>query len=741
MKARIISGRVLSAMAAAAMTVSCVSLSAWAYDEEYDNVFTFTDTAVTAENESGSGFKISGTDLTINQAGTYVVSGSCVEGTIKIKASTTGVVLVLEDLTLTSSTGSPLSVNKGAETTIVIEGTNTIKDAEDPANETSTDTEVADAFDGAAIKVKTGASATFTGTGTLNVDGSECKNGIKGAATASITVGASTSDTFTMNVSAANNALASDGSVTVNGGKLNLTADGDGLKASPDEDDTDSAGTVTINGGDITIVSGEDGIQADGGFTMTGGTVDVTAAGGYKYNSQIEAADISAKGIKSDSSIVISGGTVTIDSADDGIHLNGTTGNEAVLIKDGNITIKSGDDGIHSDYYLTVSGGTINVGQSYEGLEGAVVDLAGGKGTIISSDDGINAANGDLTSYAFDLRISGGEWYINAGGDGLDSNGDINISGGYTEVFGSSQGDNAALDYGDFNASFNVTGGTVVGIGMSNMATTPTSGSCIVFGSSGGMGGGFGGQFGGQTSTSSVSLSQGDSVVIKDSSGNTVYSTTAVKSANHIVFASDTLDSSETYTLYVNGTSKATATVSQGSGQQGPGQQGPGEQGGNRPGQPGEDPFSQNFTYSVTLNTDDETLSAETVTVIFSDGSREMTAQTDSTGAFSVPMGLMDGTYTMTVSAEGFAARTYTVTMNRGQLSEDPAVILDLLGDINGDKKLNATDLLLAKSHIKGVSLLTDYQLECADIDASGSITAADLLRMKSHIKGVTKLW
>lgn len=746
MRARIISRKVLSAMAAAAMTVSCVSLSAWAYDEDYDNVFTFTDTSVTAENENGSGFKISGTDLTISKAGTYVVSGNCVEGTIKIKASTTGVVLVLEDLTLTSSTGSPLSVNKGAEATIVIEGTNTIKDAEDPANETSEDTEVADAFDGAAIKVKAGASAIFTGTGTLNVDGSECKNGVKGGATASITVGTSAADTFTINAAAANNAFASDGSVTVNGGTLNLTADGDGLKSSPDEDDADSAGTVTINGGNLTIISGEDGIQADGSFTMTGGTVDITSAGGYKYNSQIEAADISAKGIKSDTSIVISGGTINIDSADDAIHLNGTTGNEAVIIKDGNITIRSGDDGIHSDYYLTVSGGTIDIEQSYEGLEGAVIDLAGGKGTIYSSDDGINAANGDLTNYDFDLIISGGEWYINADGDGLDSNGDISVTGGYTQVFGSSQGDNAALDYGDNNASFTVTGGTVVGIGMSNMATTPTSGSYIVFGSSG-MGGfgGFGGQFGDQSSSSSVSLSKGDTVVIKDSSGNEVYSTTAVKSANHIVFASDTLDSSETYTLYVNGTSKATSTVSEGSsGQQG----GPGgQQGGDRPGQPGSgdqpggDSFGRNSSYTVTLNTDDATLSAETATITFSDGNREMTTQTDSTGSFTVPMGLMDGTYTMTVSADSFAARTYTVTMSRGQLSEDPQITLNLLGDINGDKKLSASDLLLAKTHIKNVSLLTDYQFECADIDDSGTVNASDLLKMKSHIKGVSLLW
>ncbi|MBR1752197.1 MAG: carbohydrate-binding domain-containing protein [Ruminococcus sp.] len=532
MKARII-GKTVSAFTAAAVLAASAAWSAFAYDtSDAVNTFTFTDDGITASSTEG-GYEISGTDLKITSSGTYVVTGECVEGTITVKKGTTDVVLILDSLTLTSSTSSPVSINKGSSATIVIEGESTIKDAEDPANETSTDTEVADAFEGAAIKVKSGASLTITGDGTLNIDGSECKNGIKGGATSTITVGADKTDGFTLNINAANTGLAADGELIINGGNINVTADNDGIKSSPDDDDTDSLGKLTVNGGNITVTSGDDGIKGQNGADILGGTITVTAV----------------------------------------------------------------DDGIKSDYVLNIGsedGGeepVITVISSYEGLEGAAVNLYSGSGVINSSDDGINAANGDLTDYDFELNIYGGSWYINADGDGLDSNGNINVSGGFTEVFGSSQGDNAALDYGDNGNGLYITGGTVVGIGMSQMANVPTTGTYLQFGNTAGQMGGMPGQQGGnqpggtqpgggnqpgggtqpgqpggQQSDSSAIMTSGDTIVIKDSSGNTVYESTAVKNADSLVFASTELDSSETYTLYVNGESVGTATVSEGTG-------------------------------------------------------------------------------------------------------------------------------------------------------------------------------
>lgn len=508
-----------------ALLVGLFTGTAAAADTASDVTFTFSDAGITVSDESAEGYKISGTDLTINAAGTYTVTGSCADGTITVKKGTAGVTLVLSDLTLTSSTSAPLSCNKETGVTLVVTGTNTLTDAEDPAAEESTDEAVADAFEGAAVKVKAGAALTITGTGTLNADGSACKNAIKGGSTASITVDGG----MTLNLKAANSGLASDGSVEIKSGTLNITAENDGIKSEPDEDDTDSAGAVTISGGTITLNTGDDAIHAAGNLTVTGGE----------------------------------------------------------------ITIYSGDDALHSEYDLVIgtegsaSGPSITVNSCVEGLESARVYLNSGSGNITASDDGVNAAT-DAAVDEVAIYVSGGSWYVNAGGDGLDAGGDsqnnrggdIYLNGGAVEVFGSADNGNSALDY---DGSCAANGGTLLAVGMSGMAQTPTSGVYVAFGQ-GGMGGP-----GGQGS--SVSIRKGSTIEIRDASGNTVYSATAAKSANHVVFAGSALTSGASYTLYVNGTQTATAAAVTGSGQPG----GPGGQPGGQPpvgpgGQPGEQP-------------------------------------------------------------------------------------------------------------------------------------------------------
>lgn len=572
---------VLAAMLVGAFTLSAKAASAVS--------FTFTDSGITVSGAS-EGYEIDGTALKITASGTYTITGSCTDGSITVKKGVTDVTLVLNDLTLSSSTGAPLCCNKSTEVTLSLSGTSTLTDAEDPDDEDSTDEAVADAFEGAVIKVKSGASLTITGTGTLNADGSNCKNGVKGAASATITV-----ESGTLNITAAKNGLACDNAVIINGGKLNITAGNDAIKAEPDEDDADSKGTITINGGEITINATGDGVQATGLLTITGGSIDVTTFGGYTKAANL--GDDSAKGLKSDAGVVISGGTFTLNCADDAVHSDAD-----VTITGGTFTIQSGDDAIHSDYVTTLgteggsSGPSITVKNSYEGVEGGKVYLHSGTGSITASDDGVNAAN-DAENYQMAITITGGNWTINAGGDGLDaggdsrnnSGGDIIITGGVTEVYGAADNGNSALD---FDGSMTYSGGTLLAVGMNGMAQTPTSGTYVVFGQSGMGGGFFGGFFGGNTGSSSVNLKSGDSISISDSSGNVLYTATAVKNANHVVFMSDKITSGESYTLQVNGSTAATATASTGSGQSGMQPGGDSSQGGNHPGQGGTQPPS-----------------------------------------------------------------------------------------------------------------------------------------------------
>ena len=113
----------------------------------------------------------------------------------------------------------------------------------------------------------------------------------------------------------------------------------------------------------------------------------------------------------------------------------------SLTILSGDLTMDAGDDAVHSDYYLTVGaagtdGPTITVTSCNEGLEAADLSIAGGNITIHAGDDCLNAANSDLTGYAFTLSISGGTLVMDTtSGDGIDSNGTLSISGGTVVVW------------------------------------------------------------------------------------------------------------------------------------------------------------------------------------------------------------------------------------------------------------------------------------------------------------------
>ena len=549
-----------AAVLAGAMAIPACAAQAKTTIPDSSTTLTFSENGVTASG-TGTGYKISGSDLTINAAGTYTITGSSSEGSITVKKGTTGVNLILDDLTLSSSSAAPLSVNKTSEATVYVVGSVSLTDNEDPANEESTDTAVADAFEGAAIKVKSDASLTITGTGTLNVDGSSCKNGIKGAATSELVFDGS----VTTNVKAANNGIADDNSVVINGGTLNITAGNDGIKAEPDADDTESAGTITINNGSVTIDAQGDGIQATGELVINNGSFDIKTFGGSS-NAKNLTDDDSAKGIKSDSSVNIKTGSFKLNTADDAIHSNGN-----ITIDGGTYNVASGDDAIHSDYDLTINNGNFTIASCVEGFEGATVTLNNGTGSIVASDDGVNAAT-DASVSDIHITINDGDWTIDSNGDGLDaggnstnnSGGSVNINGGKTIVYGAANGGNAGIDA---DSGLNHKGGTLLIVDYSGMNQMPSNGTYVSFGSAGQMGGRFGRMNSTQNAAGgNISISKGSSIAVKDSSGNTIISATGTKNANCVTLCDDSLVSGQTYTLYINGSAVATATATTGNG-------------------------------------------------------------------------------------------------------------------------------------------------------------------------------
>lgn len=247
----------------------------------------------------------------------------------------------------------------------------------------------------------------------------------------------------------------------------------------------------------------------------------------------------SAKAIKAGNSLVIKGGNFKIDSSDDGIHSNNT-----VAISGGSINIETGDDGVHADGELTINEGTINISKSYEGIESKTINLNGGSLYVVASDDGINASDGSSSEDAMGdpmsssgtalLNINGGYLYVDASGDGLDSNGAIKMKGGVVIVNGPTNGGNGALDY---DATFDITGGTLIAAGSSQMAQSISS-----------------------TSTqNAVSLSftdfqeVGQSVNILDETEKVVISFTPAKAFQNVLISSPSMKTKSTYTYAYGG--------------------------------------------------------------------------------------------------------------------------------------------------------------------------------------------
>ena len=101
--------------------------------------------------------------------------------------------------------------------------------------------------------------------------------------------------------------------------------------------------------------------------------------------------------------------------------------------------------------------------------------------------------------------------------------------------------------------------------------------------------------------------------------------------------------------------------------------------------------------------------------------------------------GVAPGTYTMKVMKQNHVTREYTVTVGAENVTQD--VKIHLKGDINGDGKVNTSDVGKANSHAKGTSTLTGYDFACADVNGDGRVNTSDVGKMNAHIKGSSKLW
>lgn len=467
-----------------------------------------TDNSVDAEEVTGD-FSITTLDgtytqsnnvYTITTVGTYTLEGA-LNGQIVVDAGDDDVVVLeLNGTTITYSSDSPIKI-LNADSVEISAKSGTDNVVKDTRSHKTTDV---DTQGEGAIYAK--CDLKIKGTGTLVIT-ANYNNGIH--TTKDLTI-----QKLSLKVTAYNNAIKGNDSINIKSGTVvAISTNGDGIKT----ENTDAnkkgvtRGDITFGGGSIAIYAAGDGVQAAHNFTMNSADGETSAnvviyTGSYSGYTASNASTTSYKGVKVQNILSIENGSITLYTYDDGLHADygttfedGTSGVGTITIAGGTVTAAvyapanktatgrpgpggfnnqqtiTGADGIHADYILNITGGTITIDSSYEGLEATIINISGGYTVVYANDDGINAAKKVNTTPQ--INITGGYLEVNVSPsgdtDGIDSNGTYTQTGGIVIAKGPNSTNMAALDT---DGTAKITGGTLIVLGAFGERGITTSG-------------------------------------------------------------------------------------------------------------------------------------------------------------------------------------------------------------------------------------------------------------------------
>jgi hypothetical protein len=450
---------------------------------------------VTAE-VSGAHVSISqtNTDAIDGDEITYVLSGSTTDGSLTLDGSYKCTVS-LTGLTMTNPNGAAINITNKKRIQLSVKN--------------GTDNTLADGSDGsqkACIYSK--GQLQLQGKGTLNVAGNT-KHAIKSGdyitvknltlnITSAVGDGINCEEYFQMK----------SGAVTISGvGDDGIQCDlsGDTSTGETADHDDEDSGNVYLEGGTLNIsvtAAAAKGIKADGDMKISDGDITVKTSGGGVWDSDDKKTKASSC-LSADGNMTISGGTLNMTSTGaggKGINVDGTltatsgtttiktSGNAVVASSSGSISTvsssqqldrydsdyKSSPKGIKVDGAITISDNAIisvtTTGAGGEGIESKTnINITGGQVTVNAVDDAINSSYSDATkgtSGAGDLTISGGYVYARStGNDGIDANGNCYIKGGLVYAIGTTSPEVAIDANSEEQKNLYVTGGTIVAIG------------------------------------------------------------------------------------------------------------------------------------------------------------------------------------------------------------------------------------------------------------------------------------
>lgn len=501
------------------------------YDEDTATAITLSDDASSCDSSSVT---ISNNTITITDEGTYLLTGSLSDGQVIVDADDKKVQLVLDSVNINCDTSAALYVKAADKVFVTL-----ASDSENTLSNTSDFVAIDDNNIDAVIFSKD--DLTLNGSGTLTVT-AKYGHGIVSKDDLVITSG-------TYQITAAKHALSGQDSVRIADGILTLNAGTDGIHS--ENTDDDAKGFIYIANGDISITADSDGFDAEETLQVDGGNIEVAAGD---------------DGLHADGDLIITDGTINVTKSYEG--LEGMT----VTVEDGDISVVSSDDGINAagdgtseessqsgtppekpdgsdsteDRPEPPGGFDKNDNSSADSnsdsnSDSKPADLPDGNAGPGDGNGGPGGDNGgpgggmeEATDYNL-IQISGGKIYINASGDGIDSNGNLTVTGGEIYVDGPTSGGDGALDC---SGTTLISGGTVIAVGSSGMAENFDSSSAQ----------------GSMITTVSDSMITGD-ITLTDSEGNTIVSYSPSKEYSSVVISCADLKEGETYTLVAGDTS------------------------------------------------------------------------------------------------------------------------------------------------------------------------------------------
>lgn len=484
-------------------------------DASYD-VASATNIALSGQGAtvSGEGAAVEGATVTISAAGTYAVTGELTAGSLVVNAGDQDKVqIVLSGASIRNEAGPALNIQQADKVFVTLaDGTqNTLADG--------ASYELAEGEDEPNAALYSKADLTINGTGALSVEGNY-RHGVNSKDDLVVTGGAIT-------VVAKEDGLRGKDCVKVADGSFAITAGGDGVKSSNDEDPT--RGFVSIDGGTFTVTGCEEGIEAqevivnNGELNITASDDGINAAVAERDSNDatIDASGDAGSTVGQDAHAGDQGGEGQGDGGQGADAQNGRGGQRSELPdgaesgqapepqtgQNGDSAMSEPPAGQNSDDAMPeppAGFGPQNgerperpedmeegqMPQRPEGAEGERPELPEGvepgqvpdgeQGGGFGARDGRGGAGGPMGANASEdclIQINGGVVTINAGGDAVDSNGYVEVTGG--ELVGASSGaGDSALDY-EYGAT--VTGGTVILAGGAGMAETFSEGSTQPF--------------------------------------------------------------------------------------------------------------------------------------------------------------------------------------------------------------------------------------------------------------------